>query len=501
MRCEVDDGVGTDELLLTVRALQGLRDGNTLASGGAAFQPSSGSSVLSTKAAIAAACALQYKPISTGDLTILLALPLPVEAPATIRVGPFKADAAKLTSEEGFALAPAVSPESHSGRLPAGSADTVPGAVSALSGVLKRAPAASAGAGSSLAASPLVTGSSPCTRTIIRALEKKPVVVEVERRGTGGFLGINKSITVIARGAVSLECLLSSASASLTVPLYPPQLIPAPGVSTEGTSSFAVPATLIAGIGLGASEANGGGGSHSRRSSTASAAGTGSMPPGPCGVLTLSLRAYAPARDSAVKTMERRVPTVTSWPQLEQPKPAPLLSVVPAGAASAPTPFSTPASPAEAPGASTLAIDDDEAGPLFGADETSLYVSFDAMNDEVERVKTVLAVLRQGAPPSAPYFEPGTSPADAMSQLDARLGMLESMRFTLEQRVATEQLSLPDYLAQVRAAFKSDVALARELSTRGHKVAAAFAMGRAKVMAQEIKGTEEAMAQGELGSS
>ena len=588
-RCDSDDAVGLEELVVVARALKGLCDGTAPIAGPAANAPAPAAGAAystPTKQAISAAAANTYKPIAPADgggsggrrspviggsgssasgpeLSVTLALPLPAEAPCVLRIGPFRADGRALASEEGQLLV-AQKPPSDSGNgesLTPVETEAVPGSVARLAALLKRAPATTAAAAAAVGSlSPsggAIGGSSlPCTRTIIRMLERRPALVEVTRTGSGGFLGLSKVTSVVARGAVSLDCLLTSCAVTASVPLYPPHLLPPAAADSMGSggggggselSASAAPVTAVPPALCGSSQpanssaAVGGDPSaasaaQKRRLSSASEKAAGSaVTSGPCGLLALSLRAHAPARDPALRTIERRTPVVTHWPELQSqsnaiaavatpavipnkqptqistaasPASAPVISTPPAAVGSsvsppvsAPETSSSSASPAAPssllPPVPPLDLDIDDSGPdnskLCGADDIGYYVSFDAINAESERCQAQLARLKAAAPsPSSAAVV-----ADAVSELEGRVGMLQLAAFTLQQRVETGQLGLPEYLATVKAALARDLGVARELKSRGRTEAAAFVVGRAKVMSAELKGAEEAAAANE----
>ena len=210
-----NDGVAPDTLELTLHSLHDLRE----KPGGA--------------------------PLTSGEVTVTYALPLPLDAPAMGHTPAFALTAGGTTAKAAAAAAAEDAPPG-------------PGSVSL----------------EFKTSLPLRTGA----RTALKALERRPVLFEVgggeagdaERanppaappvpprhlspapapaaaaqvsRTSAGFLGLGRSTAVIARGALSLEVLLADAGATVSVPLVAPESLPPPAAATDAP----LPSSILAG--------------------------------------------------------------------------------------------------------------------------------------------------------------------------------------------------------------------------------------------------------------
>jgi hypothetical protein len=167
-------------------------------------------------------------------------------------------------------------------------------------------------------------------RQTVRAVEKRCLVVEIERKSAGVF-GLFSNTEIVAKGALSLEPLLSSSLLQTVVPLHPGN---AP-ITADGFEGSRKTSEIAPGY------------------------------EGPCGGLSVSLRLNTPVRDPSVRMVEFKKPVVTSWPPLSAaavvpaaPPPATmqLQSAAAAAAAAAPLPsFTGPAAAGAAAPVATAA--------------------------------------------------------------------------------------------------------------------------------------------------
>lgn len=154
-------------------------------------------------------------------------------------------------------------------------------------------------------------------RSTVRAIERKCIFVEIERKSAGAF-GLFSKTEVVAKGALPLEGLLAASEVSTIIPLQPPD---APlGIDGYGGSARSRP-ELTPGY------------------------------EGPRGGLGVLIRLNTPLRDQPVKVVERKRPVIDSWPAL------PSSSAAPAAQQPAPAqrvlPAASPAPSAAAPQAAS----------------------------------------------------------------------------------------------------------------------------------------------------
>jgi hypothetical protein len=357
-------------------------------------------------------------------------------------------------------------------------------------------------------------------RSSIRAIERRPLLLQVTHT-VPKLLGLSSTSSVIGRGAVSLSELLSKSSLSVTVPLHDPSLIPEPTPDAVAVSGgVVVPSNLLAGKKLVAQSAG--------NSQHALTGGIGNK-----GSLSLSVKLHAPLKETEVQFVETKIPTITSFPSVPgitstsavaleatksfvqdaastvsamQKKNAAAVSAPaqkrnpppPPSASSRPSPSTEQqpqqqkpqqqptgdqkqssgpvSSPPPGPSEDVLDLELDPTGWATALDLKS-YVSFEAINAEISRCG--------GGSVAAPAMPPPSFNSDELNK--SRVEMLTVTRDMLTLEVDLGRLTMPDYAKKMQAAFQSDLQLIKALNAAGLKDAAAFVLARAKITKQDIQ--------------